>query len=421
MDTTLGNIIALRQERARLIGEARSVHDAAEGESRDLTAEESQEFDRIMSDVRSLTARVDRAEDLRNLGPGGVTREQPIVGSELSSEQRDVANTDEYREAFATYLRRGPEVLSAEQRNVLRGGYAGIPGSEQRDFLISNATAGGYTVPQDFYAHVVSAKVAAVAMRKTRALVIPTTNGRDLPIPVQSAYGAAAYLAEGVAATNVDDTGAKVTAKAYTVARMSKVSIQLLEDGGVDVEALIGANFGRAFAAFEDPEFVKGTGSGSSHITGVVSGTTVQQCATGSTTTFTYADLLAQYLKIQPQYRANGEWVIADSAMATLLGLKDSQNRPLWTANALPGEPDTLMGKPLYTSPNFATEAANSLYGVFGDFANGYAIRQDGGLNVRRTDERFIDSLEVGFIGWERLDGVILDNAAFVVMKHSAT
>jgi HK97 family phage major capsid protein len=110
-----------------------------------------------------------------------------------------------------------------------------------------------------------------------------------------------------------------------------------------------------------------------------------------------------------------------DTALSTLLGLKDSSNRPIWTASALPGEPDSLMGKPLYTSPNFAAEAANSLYGVFGDFANGYAIRQDGDLQVRRTDERFIDSLEVGFIGWERLDGVILDNTAFAVLKHSAT
>jgi HK97 family phage major capsid protein len=405
MSETISNIIALRQERARLIGEAQRVHDVAEGESRDFTAEESQEFDRLMGDVRSLTARVDRAEDLRNLGPGGVTRDTPIVGDELASEQRDVSNSDEYRSAFHAYLRNGAAELAPEQRQLLRAGY-----SEHRDMLVSNATAGGYTVPQDFYAHVVSAKVAAVAMRKTRATVIPTSNGRDLPIPVQSAYGAANYLAEGVAASNVDDTGAKVTAKAYTVVRMTKVSIQLLEDGGVDVEALIGANFGRSFAAFEDPEFVKGTGSGSSHITGVTSGTTVQQCATGSTVTFTYADLLAQYMKIQPQYRVNGEWVIADTALGTLLGLKDSQNRPIWTASALPGEPDSLMGKPLYTSPNFATEAANSLYGVFGDFANGYAIRQDGGLQVRRTDDRFIDSLEVGFIGYERLDGVILDS-----------
>lgn len=421
MSETISNIIALRQERARLIGEAQRVHDVAEGESRDLSAEESQEFDRIMTDVRSLTARVDRAEDLRNLGPGGVTREQPIVGSELATAERsNVADSDEYRAAFNTYLRGNHDALSAEQRQVLRRGFVTAQG-EQRDMLVSSATAGGYTVPQDFYAHVISAKVAAVAMRKTRALVIPTTNGRDLPIPVQSAFGAAAYLSEGSTAPEVDDTGAKVTAKAYTAARMTRVSIQLIEDGGVDIEALIGANFGRSFAAFEDPEFIKGTGAGSSHITGVVSGTTVKQCAVGSTTTFTYADLLQLYMGVQPQYRANGEFVIADTALTTLLGLKDSNNRPLWTANALPGEPDTLMGKPLYTSPNFATEAADSLFGVFGDFANGYAIRQDGGLQVRRTDERFIDNLEVGFIGWERLDGVILDNSAFAVWKHSAT
>jgi len=330
--------------------------------------------------------------------------------------QKAIAETDEYRAAFGNYLRRGLSGMAPEERGVLNQCY-----NEQRDMLTTAATAGGYVVPQDFYDTVVSAKVPGVAMRKTNARVINTSNGRDLPIPTQSAYGAAAYVSEGSAISETDDTGAKVTAKAYTAARMTKVSIQLLEDGAVDVAGLVAQNIGKAFMKFEDPEFLVGTGSGSSHITGATSNASPVTVATGGTTTFTYADLLAYYFSIQPQYRMTGQFVLMDTAMATLLGLKDSSNRPIWTASQVPGEPDTLMAKPLFTSPNFATEAANSLFGLWGDFSNGYAIRQDGTLNVRRTDERFIDSLEVGFIAWERLDGVITDANAFKVWKHSAT
>lgn len=408
----ISNLISLKQERAAAIAEMQRIQAEAAGESRGLTAEQRQEFDRLDEAVRDMTKLVEHAEAERNLGPGGVTRGHDLDGSELAGST--AVASDEYRDAFGAYLRHGMGELSPEQRSALRAGYR-----EQRDMTV--AGAGAFVVPQDFYATVIAAKVPAVAMRRTRALHIETANGRDLPIPVQTAFGAANYLTEGSALSNVDDTGSKVTAKAYTVARMTKVSFQLLEDAAVDVTSLLASSFAKAFAVFEDPEFLKGTGAGSSHITGVTSGTTVKQAAVGSTTTFTYTDLLAQYFGIQPQYRVNGEWVIADTALATLAGLKDSSNRPIWTASAIPGEPDSLMGKPLYSSPNFATEAANSLYGVFGDFANGYAIRDDGGLQVRRTDERFIDSLEAGFIGWERVDGVILDQTAFAVLKHSAT
>jgi len=409
----ISNLITLKQERKRLIDEMRHIHDTAEAANRNLTAEERQEFDRMNEDVKDMSERAQREEDLRNLAPGGVTRE--VRGRELGGEAKGGSPEDAYRSAFIDYIRNGAADMSPENRQILRAGW-----TEQRDTTV--AGAGAYQVPQDFHQAVTSAKVPAVAMRRTRANVINTTNGRDLPIPVQTAYGAANYLTEASTASNVDDTGSKVTAKAYTAVRMTKVSYQLLEDSAFDVQALLAQNFGKAFAQFEDPEFIKGTGAGSSHITGATTNaTTVFTCATGSTTTFTYTDLLGCYTKIQPQYRVNGEWVLMDTALSTLLGLKDSSNRPIWTASAIPGEPDSLMGKPLYTSPNFATEAANSLFGLFGDFNNGYAIRQDGGLVIRRSDDRFIDSLESVFVGWERLDGVILDATAYTVWKHSAT
>jgi len=419
------NHIEMKQERARALTDAQAIHLKAAEEKRDLTSEERQEFDRRLEDAQRFAEVLERDAELRAklAATGGQqTETRGPAGAEMGetataeTRQKAIAETDEYRAAFGNYLRRGLSGMAPEERGVLNQCY-----NEQRDMLTTAATAGGYVVPQDFYDTVVSAKVPGVAMRKTNARVITTSNGRDLPIPTQSAYGAAAYVSEGAAITETDDTGAKVTAKAYTAARMTKVSIQLLEDGAVDVAGLVAQNIGKAFMKFEDPEFLVGTGSGSSHITGATTNASPVTVATGGTTTFTYADLLAFFFSVQPQYRQTGEFVLMDTAMATLLGLKDSSNRPIWTASSVPGEPDSLMAKPLYTSPNFATEAANSLFGLWGDFSNGYAIRQDGTLNVRRTDERFIDSLEVGFIAWERLDGVITDANAFKVWKHSAT
>ena len=415
------NVIEVKQERAHAYNAAQDLHKKAWDEKRDLTAEERQEFDRRVADCKRFDEILEREETLlRSAKPDVVrvdTNGRELGEGEGETRAEKAARTEEYREAFVAYVRGGLGEMTGEQRAALKAGY------EQRDMLTTSATAGGYVVPQDFYDTVISAKVPSVAMRKTNARVITTSNGRDLPIPTQSAYGAAAYVTEGATISETDDTGAKVTAKAYAAARLTKVSYQLLEDSAVDVGTLIGENIGRAFAKFEDPEFLIGTGSGSSHITGATTNASPVTVAVGGTTSFTYADLMTYYFSVQPQYRSapGAGFVLMDTAMATLLGLKDSNNRPIWTASTIPGEPDTLLAKPLVTSPNFATEAANSLFGLWGDFSNGYAIRQDGTLQVRRTDERYIDSLEVGFIAWERLDGVITDANAFKVWKHSAT
>jgi len=48
-------ITELKQDRARLVNEARTLLDKAENEDRDLTAEESEQYDRIIKDVDQST------------------------------------------------------------------------------------------------------------------------------------------------------------------------------------------------------------------------------------------------------------------------------------------------------------------------------------------------------------------------------
>ena len=320
---------------------------------------------------------------------------------------------DEYRTAFEAYIRRGLSEMTPEQVTALRAG-------EQRtDMLTSAATNGGYVVPTDFAKIVISAKVPGVALRRTRATIFNTSNGQDLPVPVQSAYGVADYLTEGSAATSVADTGSKVTLKAFTAVRSTAVSFQLMQDSAFDMSGLLGRNIGASFAQFEDAEFI--AGAGTTAVTGVKGATAGHTTATGSTSTFTYADVLAWYYSVAPQYRGVGEFVLADDAMATLAGLVDDNSRPIWTASIIPGEPDSLMGRPLYTSVNFDAAAAGKVAGVFGDFSNGYGIRDVGGLEIRRSDERLVDQLETLFVAWERIDGNLLDASALRAIKYAAS
>ena len=55
-------IIEMRQERAKLVKEAREILDLQEVEKRDLSAEEEQRYDCLMEEVDKLGTRIEREE-----------------------------------------------------------------------------------------------------------------------------------------------------------------------------------------------------------------------------------------------------------------------------------------------------------------------------------------------------------------------
>ena len=59
--------VQLREERAGKVKRARSILDKAKAESRDLSSEETQEYEKIIADVDAMKAKIDREEKLATL------------------------------------------------------------------------------------------------------------------------------------------------------------------------------------------------------------------------------------------------------------------------------------------------------------------------------------------------------------------
>jgi hypothetical protein len=54
---------------------------------------------------------------------------------------------------------------------------------------------------------------------------------------------------------------------------------------------------------------------------------------------------------------------------------------------------------------------------LYGDFNEGYLLRTDGDLSIRRLDERFADSLEVAFLAYARVAGASTDAGTHPILK----
>jgi HK97 family phage major capsid protein len=75
----------------------------------------------------------------------------------------------------------------------------------------------------------------------------------------------------------------------------------------------------------------------------------------------------------------------------------------------------------LIVDNSLAAQANGSKSVVFGDIRAAYLVRQVRGGQTLRLGERYADYLQVGFLGFQRLDGKVQDaNAAAVLTTRAA-
>ena len=106
--------------------------------------------------------------------------------------------------------------------------------------------------------------------------------------------------------------------------------------------------------------------------------------------------------------------------MALIRKLKDNNGAYLWQPSVQAGEPDRLLGYPLYTSPYVPQVKAGALAVAFGDFKN-YWIADRAGRTVQRLNELYATNGQIGYVATERVDGkVILPEAIQLLQMKSA-
>lgn len=419
----------LREERGRLVTQMRALVDRAEAAKRDLTAEEEQEWRRLDEAQERLGEQIRRRERLDDLDRALATPVPAQVGPRVGGESTDdpAARAAAHAEAFRTYIRFGLEGLSPEQRVLMRSAWRPLGEGDRlelRALGVGMGAAGGFTVPEGFQAQLERDVLAFGGMREA-ARIIATTTGNDLPWPtVTDVANTGELLGENTQATEQDTTFGQVIFKAWKYStKIVRVSIELLQDTAFDIEALLSSLFAERIARITNTHFT--TGDNVSKPQGVVTAASVGKTgATGQTTSVTYDDLVDLEHSIDPAIRRRPgvRWMFHDTTLRSIKKLKDSQNRPLYLPGLVTGTPDTILGYPFTVNQDVAPMAANARSILFGDF-RAYVIRDVRELTVLRLVERYADFGQVGFIGFSRHDGRLLDPGTdpVKVYQNSAT
>lgn len=273
---------------------------------------------------------------------------------------------------------------------------------EVKDTLtIGSDPEGGYLVP-DEYEHTLVAALQEENFFRSLAHTIRTSSG-DHTIPVVASHGEAAWMEEGSAYPESDDTFSQVNLGAHKLGTAIRVSEELMNDSVFDLESYITQEFARRIGTKEEEAFL--VGDGSHKPLGVFQGAEVG--VTAAKTAITFDDMMDLYHSLRTPYRRNASWILNDSTVKAIRKLKDNNGNYIWQPSVQVGQPDRILSLPYRTSSFVPELAAGNKVIALGDYSY-YWIADRQGRKFKRLSELYAANGQIGFLASERVDGRLI-------------
>lgn len=393
----------LKQKRNTIATDMRALHDKI-GDTT-WTDEQRAEWKNAQGELQNIDEKIEREESLRSLDQSFVDENNEEQRQELKKKGPEGQEQDKRAQVFDRWMRHGQGELSAEERQALR---------ELRAQGTAPDEKGGYTVPTQFLNKVVESMKAYGGIAGV-AQILNTSNGQD--IAWATADGTAEegeLLGENKAASEEDTEfgGATLGAKKLS-SKIIRVSNELLQDSGIDMEAYLASRIAQRIGRGEAKYLVQGSGVGSplqpkgleASVTGTVSAAAADK--------FTWKEMNSLKHSIDPAYR-NGpkfRWAFNDATLKLVEEMEDGQGRPLWLPSIIGGAPATVLQVPYVIDQAIADVGAGKKFIFCGDFDR-FILRRVTYMVLKRLTERYAEFDQTGFLAFHRFDCILEDTAA---------
>lgn len=398
------NIQVLREKVANLSAQAN--HLLNEKGDQSWSAEDQAKFDGFTNEIEQTKNHIKAIEKQRELDADEFFNS--AASKIVKPGQEDM--TIDALTAMALYMRHGNNV-SAEQAVAIRNAMS-----------TTTTTEGGYTVPAEIAAMVIDKLKAFGGMRDV-ASILTTSTGVAMNWPTSDGTAdVGAIVGQNAAVSGADITFGTIGLNPfYYTSNKIALPLELIQDSAIDVVAYVVDRLATRIARIQNTHFT--TGAGTTLPDGVIpKSATGKTGTTGQTLTVIYDDLIDLKHSVNRAYRGNARYMMNDLSVAVVSKLKDTTGRPIWVPAVVAGAPDTLCGFPVAINDDVAVMAANAKSIAFGDFSK-YTIRDVANTTVikRFDDSAFALSNQVGFCGWQRSGGNLLDTAAVRLYVNSAS
>lgn len=393
----------LKQKRNTIATDMRALHEKI-GDAT-WTDEQRNQWNAAKTELDALDEQIGRLEELRRLDQLHVEDHEDEQRRQQRNNTPEEQSAERRAAAFDKFLRHGFSELSAEERQAVK---------ELRAQGTTPDAKGGYTVPTQMLNKIVDSMKAYGGIASV-AQILNTSNGQDITWSTSDGTAEEGeLLGENTEASEEDVSfGTAILGAKKLSSKIIRVSNELLQDSGVDIEAYLAARIGQRIGRGEAKYLVQGTGAGTpvqpkglvASVTGTVN--------TAAAATFTWQEMNKLKHAIDPAYRGGPKyrWAFNDSTLQVIEEMVDGQNRPLWLPDVAGGTPATILNIPYVIDQAIDGIAAGKKFAFLGDFDR-FIIRRITYMTLKRLVERYAEYDQTAFLAFHRFDCVLEDVAA---------
>lgn len=415
-------IIEQSKKRKLILDQANAILAKATKEGRSFTTEETAEFDKRHKEGDEIRGMIERMQlqaaeeraladampDNRQTG-----REDIVDPDGKGADRAAEAAAKEERGDFQAYLRGGVAGMDAERRSRVTKRIAALP-SEARALAEGAGATGGYLVPQGFEKQLVIATLAIGKFLK-KVESWETEMGNQIPWPSANDTGQRADVVgenTQVASTGADPAFGVTQFYAYMyTTQIVLVPFTLANDSAFDLEGYLNKMFATRFSRGLNIDATTGNGTG--RLTGITVNATNSGFTTATNATLAFADLENTYGALDPSYVDQASWMFHNSTLTAIKKLVDTNGRPLFSPGGVTSDlskpvADTILGKEYVINQAMPVIASTAKSIIFGDLS-AYKHRSVKGVQMLRLVERYADFMQVGYMGFQRHDGKLID------------
>ena len=394
------NLKELMEKRTKAWDKAKAFAESKKDEKGLMSDEDFRTYEEMERTIENYTREIERKKREEEMDK---TLEKPTVQT-LTNEPATFNEEEKPMRARNVYKKSMMKALRTNFRDI------------SNELKVGTDESGGYLVPEEMETDIVNGLEDENIVRKLATKV--QTSGLH-KINTAATKPAALWVEEGGQLTFGDGTFDQVSLDAHKLHVGIKVTEELLYDAAFNLEKYITEEFTRALANAEEDAFLNGDGVNKP--TGIFDSKKGGELGlTTKAQTITADELIDLVYSLDRPYRKKAAFILNDATVAQIRKLKDVNGAYIWQPSLKDGEPDRLLGYPAYTSA-FAPKADKGKLAVaFGDFSY-YKIGDRGNRSFQDLKELFAGNGMVGFLGKERVDGILVLREAVKLLKIGAT
>ena len=394
----------IRNKRNELWEKTKSFLDENRDANGMVAASALEQYDRMTADMKLMDEQIKRLEEQDEIEMRlSAATTKPVHMDPVSArkEKADPTATEEYGNAFWDMMR--ADRVTTDVRNALS---------------VGENEEGGYTVPDEFERRLVQGLEENNIFRQM-AHVIKTSSGTR-KIPIANDTMEASWIDEGEEIPETDTKFSQATLGAYKMGAVVKVSNELLNDSAFDIASYIADRFGKTMGRTEEKAFIVGTGD--KQPTGLLNDTIGAQlgATAGAEQKVTFDDIFNLYYSLKAPYRGKAVFLCNEELVHQLMMLKDGNDQYIWKPSLEVAKPDTILGRPVFTSCYMPEVKKGQKAMAFGDFSY-YWVADRASRTFRRLNELYARTDQVGFLTTQRVDGKLILPEAVKYLKMSGT